>query len=210
MKAGDVSGVRTSSQETWLSTPLSDPNAALWASITPPANPTLTMLVRRRAAAFSFDLLAQRLHLRFPETFASRATARLGMLGALLTVALGVGLLGYLASTPANFLATLQRVHAHGAAPTAELRSASSTRFVRLGETAVEPVAPRQAITLTATAADAPTERVIAPLTARAALIDADIDTKAKPVKAKSAAAKRTKSSARRATKLRRARVLGD
>ncbi|HTV22389.1 MAG TPA: hypothetical protein VMG12_27060, partial [Polyangiaceae bacterium] len=79
MKAGEGSG-QTSSRESWLSAPLSDPNAALWASITPPANPNLATIVRRRAASFSLDLLAQRLYLRFPTAFASRATARVAIL----------------------------------------------------------------------------------------------------------------------------------
>jgi hypothetical protein len=190
---------------------LSDPNAALWASITPPANPTLKMLVRRRAAAFSFDLLAHRLHLRFPETFASRATARLGILGVVLAVSAGVAMLGYLSLTSPNSAAPSHRRHVQASVATAELRSASSTSFVRLGETALQPVAPSQASTLAATAA--PAVQVSAPLAARPALaeIDSDTDANAKTSKAKRAAAKKkAKSSARRATKLRRARVLSD
>lgn len=96
MKAGDVSGGRTSSRESWLSAPLSDPNAALWASITPPANPNIATLVRRRAASFSLDLLAHHLYLRFPNLFSSRAPARTAILGAAVAFGAALGTAGYL------------------------------------------------------------------------------------------------------------------
>jgi hypothetical protein len=211
MKAGDVSAVRTSSRETWLSTPLSDPNAALWASITPPANPTLGTVIRRRAAAFSFDMLAHRLHRRFPQTFASRASARVGILGGVLALLTGVGL----AIDPPRLLETT-RAHAPASVVAAPAPSnATSTRFVRLGETHVEHAA---------TVAPAVTARAIQPLRPAAAVADAvgatrdtttldatTLETTVKTVPAKRAVAKKkTKSTARRASKPRRARVTND
>jgi hypothetical protein len=204
--------VRTSSQETWLSTRLSDPNATLWASITPPANPTLTTMIRRRAAAFSFDLLAHRLHLRFPETFSSRATARVGIFGAALALGAALSGLGYLEVTSSSRIATLQGARASASVASAAPHSATSTSFVRLGETAIDPVAPHRAPTLTATAPPAAvTEQVIQRLTPQVALADADPGTTAKTAKARAAAArKNAKSPARRPAKFRRALVAND
>jgi hypothetical protein len=219
MNAGDVSGVRTSSQETWLSTRLSDPNAALWASITPPANPTLTTIVRRRAAAFSLDLLAQRLHLRFPETFSSRSIARVGILGAAMAFAASVGFIGYRtlqpsdadsksgyhqaalvesAPTPGDDTAMLVR---RGAAPL--------TDTVRRGETVGEVV-----LTQAATAQPV-TEQVTTSLTPRSLSADTSANVAAAPhatAKAKRSASVRKKAttSVRRAAKFRRARIASE
>jgi hypothetical protein len=215
MNAGDVSAVRTSSQETWLSARLSDPNAALWASITPPANPTLTTLVRRRAAKFSLDLLAQRLHLRFPETFSSRSIARFGILGAALAFGAGVGLLGYLTLQPGDTHSTTgyeQAVlvestpsPAVDAVTLARGSAASSTDSVRLGETLGE-VAPARAA-----AAQPVTEQVTRPLTPRSLAAETSADVAAAPkatAKGKrSSANKKAKTTVRRATKHRRARI---
>jgi hypothetical protein len=99
MKAGEQRAGRTASQETWQSAPLTDNNAALWASITPPADPSLQTLIRRRVATLSVDLLAQRLWLRFPRYFSSRATAQRTVLGAAFALGAGLGLAGYLAVT---------------------------------------------------------------------------------------------------------------
>jgi hypothetical protein len=213
MKAVDVSRVRTSSRETWLSTPLSDPNAALWASITPPANPTLTTQIRRRAAAFSLDLLAHRLFLRFPETFSSRSTARFAILGAAMALAAGVGALGYVAVTSSSLLAPSHQANVPAPSlasrpatdddATSAPRSAGSTGLVRLGETAIERVAP----TLAATAASSMTEQVLYPLLPRAALADADTTA---PAAKHAASKKKAKSTARRAPKSRRARITND
>jgi hypothetical protein len=214
MNAGDVSAVRTSSQETWLSARLSDPNAALWASITPPANPTLTTIVRRRAAAFSLDLLAQRLHLRFPETFSSRSIARFGILGVAMAFAAGAGLLGYLTVQPSD-------AHSKGgyeqavlvestpspvvdAATLARGSAASSTHSVRLGETVGE-VAPARAAT-----AQPVTEQVTRSLTrSPSAQTSADVAAPKATAKAKrgGSAKKRAKTTVRRSTQFRRARI---
>jgi hypothetical protein len=201
MKAGDVSGGQTSSRESWLSARLGDPNAALWASITPPANPDLATLVRRRAAAFSLDLLAQRLYLRFPAYFAARSTARTAILAATAAFGAALGTAGYLALGPA---------HLPAAAPTAaiEARAAHETVApsapVRSGETVV--AAPAPSPTLTATARVDATEQSVQPLMPSADAADPN----ATPAKAKRAATKkRSKASARRASK-RRVRATAD
>jgi hypothetical protein len=100
MKAGDGSGGPTTSRETWLSAPLSDPNAALWASITPPANPNLATIIRRRAAAFSLDLLAHHLYRRFPAHFSSRANARTAIIAATVAFGAALGIVGYSVLAP--------------------------------------------------------------------------------------------------------------
>lgn len=201
MNAGDVSGGQTSSRESWLSARLGDPNAALWASITPPANPDLATIVRRRAAAFSLDLLAQRLYLRFPATFAARSTARTAILAATVAFGAALGTAGYLALGPEQ---------PQAAAPTAasEARAARETVApsapVRTGETVV--AAPAPSPTLTATARADATEQVVQPLMPSADAADAT----ATPAKAKRAATKkRSKASARRASK-RRVRATAD
>jgi hypothetical protein len=207
MKAGDVSDVRTSTRETWLSAPLSDPNAALWASITPPANPTLGMLIQRRARAFSLDMLAHRLFMRFPGTFSSRASARLGILGSAFALSAAAAGVGYLAVEPARFVPAADVLApAVLAAPAAE--GATSTRFVRLGDTAIEPVAPSRAPTLAATPVVA--EPVAAPLGSRTELTNADvgIEKNAKTASAKSTLAKKkAKGTSRRTAKTRRTRT---
>lgn len=218
MNAGDVSRVSFSSQETWLSTRLSDPNAGLWASITPPANPTLKQIVRRRATAFSLDLLAQRLHLRFPETFSSRTTARFGILGAALAFGIGVGVLGYFTQPragDADSMAGRAQASVVESAPTqaatsVERSASSSATGVRLGETSVDGAARPAAPMLAATARPA-TEQVTASLTPRTLSAAPSADVTAEPraaAKAKrGASARKAKASARRATKLRRARI---
>jgi hypothetical protein len=217
MNAGDVSGVRTSSQETWLSTRLSDPNAALWASITPPADPTLKTIVRRRAAAFSLDLLAQRLHLRFPETFSSRSRARFGILGAAMAFGVGVGLIGYLTRQPSDtdwtsgheqaVLAESTALPLSGAPPLVQRSGAASTSPVRLGETVGELTPMRAA------ASQPVTEQVTASLTPRSLFVEPSADTaaagKAK-AKRSASAKKKPKTSVRRATKFRRARIASE
>jgi hypothetical protein len=165
MKSGHVPGVHTStSRETWLSTPLSDSNACLWASIAPPANPTLTTAIRRRAVAFSLDMLSYKLQRRFPGTFSTRSTARGGILAAALAFGAGLATVGYLALASSSLLAsgphalaassvvsqlTTTRSPARGDTRSArydegaDTAPAASTGRVRLGETEVEPVSGR-------------------------------------------------------------------
>jgi hypothetical protein len=213
MKAGDVSAVRTSSRETWLSTPLSDPNAALWASITPPANPTLALEIRRRAAPYSFDMLAHRLYRRFPDTFASRGSARVGILGAVLAFVAGLGALGYLELGSSHRLETTRRAHAPAQVLSPAPHGATSTRLVRLGETRVEHDANR-APNLVSTVAPARTAQAIHPLQPAVAPADAVRDTLATnttaPQAKRAVAKKKIKSTPRRATRPRRARVTND
>ena len=95
MNAGDVKAGRTSSEE-WLTAPSADPNAALWASITPPPSPNLATMIRRRLAAFSPDLLAQRLYMGFPHHFSSPLAASRAVLAGVAALGAGVGLAAYL------------------------------------------------------------------------------------------------------------------
>jgi hypothetical protein len=224
MRAGHVPVVHTSSsQETWLSTPLTDPNARLWASISPPANPTITTVISRRAAGFSLDMLAYHLHRRFPETFSSRSSAGYGIVGASMVLGAWLGVLGYLMLASSNPLAPPHSAHSpasvvtqlvaarsasHPGAPTTSPAPAS-TGLVRLGETAVEqPVARRQAPTLAATLPPSATEQASVALTPRA-LTHANSATAA--AKAKHAVSKnKSMASARRAARARRARVVNE
>lgn len=200
MNAGDVSGGHTSSRESWLSARLGDPNAALWASITPPANPNIATIVRRRAAAFSLDLMAQHLYLAFPTFFGSRATARTSILAAAVAFGAALGTLGYLALGPRSpgaetpmAASEAREAHATPAAPSATLRQ---------GETEIAAAAP--SATLATTAPSHPSEQLVQPLMASA---DA-ADPSATSAKAKrSVTKKRSKSATRRASK-RRARAL--
>jgi hypothetical protein len=202
MKAGDVYAGHTSSRESWLSARLGDPNAALWASITPPANPNLATIVRRRAAAFSLDLLAQRLYLRFPAYVSSRSTARTAILAATVALGAALGTAGYLAFGPERPQAV-----AHGAASeasAAQAPTAAPSVAARGGETVLAAAAPSPA--LTTTARSNTTEPIARPL-----LPSADAtDPNSAPPKAKRAATKkRTKASVRRPSK-RRARATAD
>jgi len=95
MNAPEERAGRSVSQESWQAAPVTDPNAALWASITPPANPSLQTLVRRRIESFSLELLAQRLFLSYPSIFRSRISAQNGILAGVVALGAGVGLLGY-------------------------------------------------------------------------------------------------------------------
>src|SRR5690349_1926765 len=97
MNAPEEPAGRSVSQESWQAAPVTDPNAALWASITPPANPSLQTLVRRRIESFSLELLAQRLFLSYPSVFRSRTSAQNGILAGVVALGAGAGLLGYFA-----------------------------------------------------------------------------------------------------------------
>jgi hypothetical protein len=134
MNAGDVKAGRPSSEESWLSTPSTDPNAALWASITPPPSPTLGTSLRRRVAALAPDLLAQRLHLALPQYFSSRWVAGRALLGAATALGAGVGLAAYIVA--GSFLG--------GAPEEAGTASARSGATVNAG-VAVAAAAERQA-----------------------------------------------------------------
>jgi hypothetical protein len=231
MKAGDERVGRTASQETWQSAPLTDNNAALWASITPPADPSLQTLIRRRMAALSVDLLAQRLWLRFPEFFSSRATAQRSILGAAFALGAGLGLAGYVAVTaltsdPADVAdagapparTAKAQVSTHAASATrassdaegarlADARAADARASGRMGAA----LAMTGAATLAATVAPAEPEQAVQALTPSDG-IDEPRHThhKAKRASATKKKAKaRSKSSSRRA-KNSRARALAN
>ena len=82
--------------------PYDDPNAALWASITPPSDPTLSTKVRRRVGAFSPDVLAHRLRLALPGIFPSHNIAFYAVLAGAMTLGATVGLLGFAAADALN------------------------------------------------------------------------------------------------------------
>jgi hypothetical protein len=138
MNAGDVKSGRPSSEESWLSTPSTDPNAALWASITPPPSPTLGTALRRRVATLAPDLLAQRLHLALPQYFSSRLVASRALLGAVAALGAGVGLAAYVVA--GSFLGTPS-----GEAGAASARSGATVNaavaVVAAAERHAEPVA---------------------------------------------------------------------
>ncbi len=219
----------------WLSAPLSDPNAALWASITPPANRDIPTLVRRRAAAYSLDVLAQRLHLRFPGYFSSRSTARTGILGAAMAFGAAVGVIGFLAlgawqqsssvsdeAREASAVEALQpaSTRAPAAAPAAAASQLISRRAT-FDDAAEAAAVPASTATTTTTEATPPTfaasalpmasaERaIVTPTHRRAQLKERRAASRAKAkAKAKRLASARSKASARRATKARRTRAM--
>lgn len=202
MKAGDVYAGHTSSRESWLSARLGDPNAALWASITPPANPNLATIVRRRAAAFSLDLLAQRLYLRFPAYLSSRATARSAILAATVALGAALGTAGYLALGPQRPPAATQV--AASPARAAQAPAAAPSVAVRAGETVLAAGAPSPA--LTTVARSDTTEQIVRPVRPSA---DATDPNTAPPKAKRAATKKRSKASVRRPSK-RRARATTD
>jgi hypothetical protein len=234
MKAGDVSGGRSSSRETWLSAPLSDPNAALWASISPPANRDIPTVVRRRAAAFSLDLLAHRLHLRLPAYFSSRASARTGILGAAMVFGASVGVIGFLALgawqqdvsdeselREASSIETLQPAPARAAAPPAQ--PTVSAGLARQGRALNDVAAPSTTVEAasTATTAIPPTFAATAlPMAAeptslsrsqqRRARIEERRSAARAKAKARRMASAKSKATARRTAKARRTRAMTD
>ena len=95
MNPGDVNA---SSPPPGRYVPYDDPNAALWASITPPSDPSLSTKVQRRVAAYSPDMLAHRLRLALPGIFPSHAIAFYAVLVGAMTLGATVGLLGFAAA----------------------------------------------------------------------------------------------------------------
>jgi hypothetical protein len=86
------------SRNALYSATVSDPNAALWASITPPSDSSLSTKVRRGVSAFSPDLLAHRLRLAFPGIFASHGMAFYAVLAGAMALGASVGLIGFAAA----------------------------------------------------------------------------------------------------------------
>jgi hypothetical protein len=171
MKAGDERPGSTASQESWHSAPLTDPNAALWASITPPGEASLQTLIRRRMAGLSLDLLAQRLWLRFPAFFSSRATAQRTILGGAFGLGAGLGVAGFLAVTALTAPADTRTAQAQDFAA-AKSKAALEAPGVPSAEPRVAaPRAPRVgaemtgASTLAATVAPAEPEQTMQALT---------------------------------------------
>jgi hypothetical protein len=139
MNTGDVKAGRVSSEE-WLTTPSTDPNAALWASITPPPSPNLATLIRRRLSALSLDLLAQRLYSGFPHHFSSPLAASRALLAGVAALGAGVGLAAYLVA--GAFLGSDAESASAEAAPA---RTATEMSTARAGVTTDVDVAARHA-----------------------------------------------------------------
>jgi len=174
--------------------PYDDPNAALWASITPAHDPTLSTKVRRRVGAFSPDVLAHRLRLAMPGIFPSHNIAFYAVLAGAMTLGATVGLLGFAAadalksesSIVTTAAASEARAESEGASrvhrETPSLRPAAADTSVRSGGAARAASAPQTLTTVTPPAA-----------------ID-DVDSPAPPrAKRQHATSKVTKKKARRA-----------
>ena len=192
MNAPEEPAGRSVSQESWQAAPVTDPNAALWASITPPANPSLQTLVRRRVESFSLELLAHRLFLRYPSVFRSRSSAQNSILAGVVALGAGAGLLGYFAIGALLDDGEAERV-ATGAARAAHVTAEPSTVAALPAATAAALVgAPRHGEssrandtqTLAATARATSTEQTVQALEASPALDDDVAPTKAKRAKA--------------------------
>jgi hypothetical protein len=187
---------------------VTDPNAALWASITPPANPSLQTLVRRRIESFSLELLAQRLFLSYPSVFRSRISAQNGILAGVVAAGAGVGLLGYMAIGALLDDGEAERV-ASGAARAAHV-TAERPAAAALPAAAVvaaprrgEPLRASDTPTLAATAQTTSTEQAVQALAPSPELDDDVAPTKAKRAtvskhKKKSKAKARARARARR------------
>lgn len=120
-------GAPPSRNELYAAT-VNDPNAALWASITPTSDPSLSTKVRRRAAAFSPDMLAHRLRLALPRIFVSHAIAFYAVLGGAMVLGASVGLVGFAA---ADALTSETSSASEADAPEANAPAASARRVVR-------------------------------------------------------------------------------
>ena len=117
--------------------PYDDQNAALWASITPPSDPTLSTKVRRRVSAFSPDVLAHRLRLTFPGIFPSHNIAFSAVLAGAMTLGATVGLLGF---ALADVLKS--ESSAAAAAPSSSTRAESAAARVHREVPSLRPAAP--------------------------------------------------------------------
>ncbi len=95
----DENTPRSAPQQTWAAALLSDPNAALLASLTPAPERTLESLFRGRVSALSLEALAKGLHRGLPSQFRSRKAAERGILGAIVGVGVAIGALIYLGAT---------------------------------------------------------------------------------------------------------------
>jgi hypothetical protein len=195
MNAPEEPAGRSVSQESWQAAPVTDPNAALWASITPPANPSLQTLVRRRIESFSLELLAQRLSLRYPSVFRSRVSAQNGILAGVVALGAGAGLLGYFAigallddSDPARVATGARSAQVTAERPAAAALPAATAAAVGAAPRRGESLRASDTPTLAATAQTTSTEQAVQALETGPALDD-DVA----PVKPKRATASKHK-----------------
>lgn len=92
MQTGELSRGPASSRASWsTANSLIDQNAALWASLRPPARPSWPVLVRQRVSELSLAAVGERLSV-LPRWFDSRQAAQRWLLSATAGILLGVGL----------------------------------------------------------------------------------------------------------------------
>ena len=89
---GELPSGPASSHAAWSANSLSDQNAALWASLRPPARPSWPVLVRQRVSELSLGAVGERLHHGLPRWFGSRQTAQRWLLSATGGIVLGLAL----------------------------------------------------------------------------------------------------------------------
>ena len=89
---GELPSGPASSHGAWSANSLIDQNAALWASLRPPARPSWPVLVRQRVSELSLVAVGERLHHGLPRWFGSRQTAQRWLLSATGGIALGLAL----------------------------------------------------------------------------------------------------------------------
>lgn len=93
MHPGEHPSGPASSHATWsAANSLIDQNAALWASLRPPARPSWPVLVRQRVSELSLAAVGERLHVGLPRWFGTRQNAQRWLLSATAGIVLGLGL----------------------------------------------------------------------------------------------------------------------
>jgi hypothetical protein len=186
--------------------PYDDPNAALWASITPPSDSTLSTQVRRRFAAFSPDMLAHRLRLALPGIFRSHATAFYAVLGGAMALGASAGLLGFAAAdaltaeSSAATAATASSLRAEPAAAGSVMRETPSLRpaVPAMARVAGSP-APGGDTARSDTARSAAAEQTLAAVTPAAAMDDVDSPPPPRAKRQRATSSKLAKRKAKRA-----------
>lgn len=93
MHPGELPSGPASSHATWsAANSLIDQNAALWASLRPPARPSWPVLVRQRVSELSLVAVREQLHVGLPRWFGTRPAAQRWLLSATIGIVLGLGL----------------------------------------------------------------------------------------------------------------------
>ena len=88
---GELPSGPASSHATWsAANSLIDQNAALWASLRPPARPSWPVLVRQRVSELSLVAVREHLHVGVPRWFGTRPAAQRWLLSATMGIVLGL------------------------------------------------------------------------------------------------------------------------